>query len=129
MTIRDPRSLLPALASRVQQWYVSSPVSKRELPTSPREERAKELVAAVLSSSPEKRGAIIKEMVAADKEDSLEKEERITDTFLCTLIAELAKRPEVNQRALKEALKRQTAMSDYNTSKKLQLEALLLFLP
>jgi hypothetical protein len=129
MTVVDVRSLLPALRSRMQAWYVAPAHAGAHQAKTPREERAQELVQALLRSSPDKRGALIKEMVAGDKEDDVEKGERITDTFLSALIRELAKKPEGNWRVLKEALKRQTAMADYSTSKKLQLEALLQFLP
>jgi hypothetical protein len=79
-------------------------------------------------SAPAARSALIKELIAADKEDDVEKSEKIVDTFVSCLIAELAKKPELYTAALKEALKRQTAMNDFTTSKKLQIEAIAQFL-
>jgi hypothetical protein len=81
-----------------------------------------------LAAGPDGWKQIIKKMVDDDKEDDVEKNQKITDTFLNRLILALSKKPEANAQALKEALKRQTAMADYSTNKKLQLEAILQFL-
>jgi hypothetical protein len=50
------------------------------------------------------------------------------DTFVDALIEELAKKPELNWRALKALLYRQAAMGDYSTNKRLQLESVLPFI-
>lgn len=121
MTVRDVGSLLPPLRSRVQPLFLSGRSSAKK---SAREEKAAELVEQFLMSAPAARAALIKEIVAADKEDDVEKSEKIVDTFVSRLIEELAKKPQQNARVLKEALKRQTAMADHSTNKKLQLEAL-----
>jgi len=127
LTVRDINSLLPPLRSRLQSMYVS-PIKGEKASRTELEEKADELVEKLLMSAQAGRSAIIKQIVSDDKEDDVEKSQKITDTFLSRLILELAKRPEANVLALKEALKRQTAMADYSTNKKLQLEAVLQFL-
>lgn len=124
LTLRDTGALLVPLLSRLQKIYVSG---SGEGSLSETEQRAAELVEKFLLSSGPARDAFIKDLVAQDKE-TVEKSAKIVDTFLRTLIVELAKRPEQNARALREALRRQTAISDYSTNKKLQLEALLPYL-
>lgn len=127
LTVRDINSLLAPLKSRLQSLYVAPEKGERATRTE-LEEKADELVEKLLMSAPAGRSAIIKQIVADDKEDDVEKNQKITDTFLNRLILELAKKPEANALAIKEALKRQTAMADYSTNKKLQLEAILQFL-
>ena len=127
LTMRDANSLLVPLKSRLQSFYVASVVGEKPTRT-PLEDRAVELVEKFLMSSPDARKQQIKQMVEDDKEDDVEKSEKIVDTFVSCLIAELAKKPEANVAALKAALKRQTAMGDYSTSKKLQLEAIAQYL-
>lgn len=127
LTARDVNALLVPLKSRVQSIYVASEGGKK-LTRTPREGRASELVEKFLMSGPDGRKQIIKQMVDADKEDDIEKSEKIVDTFVSCLITELAKKPEANVAALKAALKRQTAMGDYSTSKKLQLEAIAYYM-
>lgn len=128
ITVRELGSLLGPLRSRLAAYYL--PASHAgAVERTPREARAELLVEKLLLSRPAERAALIKELIEEDKEDSVEKKDKIVDTFLSCLIAELAQRPEKNLPALRQALLRQTAMSDYSTSKKLQLEALLQFLP
>jgi DNA polymerase III subunit delta' len=127
LTVRDIHSLLPPLRSRMQALYLS--LEKGQRPTrTPIEEKAVELVEQFLMSAPAGRKALVKDLVASDKED-VEKSEKIVDTFVSCLIEELAKKPQQYATALRELLKRQTAMADYTTNKKLQLEAVIQFLP
>lgn len=127
LTVRDVNSLIVPLKSRLQSLYVAP--EKGERPTrTPLEEKAVELVEKFMMSAPDGRKQMIKKMVDDDKEDDVEKSEKIVDTFVSCLIAELAKKPQQNALALKEALKRQTAMADCSTNKKLQLEALLQYI-
>ena len=123
LTVRDFNSFIAPLKSRMQALYVA-PESGQRATRTPLEERALELVEKFMMSAPDGRKQLIKQMVEGDKEDDVEKSAKITDTFVSCLIEELAKKPEQNVRALKEALKRQTAMGDHSTSRKLQLEAL-----
>lgn len=127
LTVRDSNSLLPPLRSRLQAFYVAAPGALGG-PATPVEERARELVEQFLLANAAGRSTLIKQMVEADKEDDVEKSSKIVDTFVSYLIAELAKKPEAHARVLTEALKRQAAMADYSTSKKLQLEALAQYL-
>ncbi len=128
LTLRDVNSLLPALRSRLQKIYVAP--SPEDLPAMHAEARqagrARELVEKFLMSAAGERSKLVKGLVDEDKE--AEKNEQIVEAFVRELIAELAKKPEQHVHALKELLKRQTAMGDYSTSKKLQLEAALQFL-
>ncbi len=125
LTMRDVNSLLPALKSRLQAVYVA-PDSTMKAALSPVEERAQEILEKFLMTSGSERSKLLKSLVDEDKES--EKGEQIVDAFVRALIVELAKKPEQNTLALKELLKRQTAMGDFSTSKKLQLEAALQFL-
>lgn len=127
LTVRDINSLVVPLKSRLQSLYVA--LEKGEKPTyTPLEEKAIELVEKFMMSAPEGRKQMVKKMVDDDKEDTVEKRAKITDTFVSCLIGELAKKPEQNALALKEVLKRQTAMADYSTNRKLQLESFLQYL-
>jgi DNA polymerase-3 subunit delta' len=128
LTLRDINSLVPPLKSRLQTIYVAPDRGASSPTRTALEERAHELVDKFMMSAPAARSALIKELIAADKEDDVEKSEKIVDTFVSCLIAELAKKPELYTAALKEALKRQTAMNDFTTSKKLQIEAIAQFL-
>ncbi len=127
ITVRDVNSLLAPLRSRLQSLYAAPGKGERATVTE-LEEKADELVEKLLMSAPAGRSVIIKQIIADDKEDDVEKNQKITDTFLNRLILELSKKPEANVSVLKEALKRQTAMADYSTNKKLQLEAILQYL-
>ncbi len=127
LTVRDVNSLIVPLKSRMQALYVAP--EKGEKPTrTPLEEKAMALVEKFLMSAPDGRKQLVKKMVEDDKEDDVEKSQKIVDTFVSCLIEELAKKPQQNARALQEALKRQTAMADYSTSRKLQLEALMQYI-
>jgi len=125
LTLRDVNSLLPALRSRLQAIYVAAD-STAKVALTPVEERAQELVEKFLMSAAGERSKLVKGLVDEDKE--AEKNEQIVEAFVRELIVELAKKPEQNVFALKELLKRQTAMGDYSTSKKLQLEAVLQYI-
>jgi hypothetical protein len=129
-------SLLPALRSRFISFYVAPSAQGAAQPGSEIEQRARELVKKVLASSAADRGKIIKAMVDEDAEirDAIRgkpkavHEEFIVTVFVRELIAELAKKPEQNWRVIKELLKRQSAIEDLSTSKKVQIEAALQFL-
>jgi hypothetical protein len=127
LTVRDVNSLLAPLRSRLQALYVSKEAGVTPERT-PHEESAANIVQQFLAAGPDGRKQIIKKMVDDDKEDDVEKSQKIVDTFMSCLIAELAKKPEKNSMLLREVLKRQTAMADFSTNKKLQLEALLPFI-
>lgn len=135
LVLRDVNLLLAPLRSRLASVYVS-PVISGEAKKNEIEERADELVKKFLSSKPEVRSKIIKDLVEEDSETRDEirgkigalHEGFIVEPFLRALIAELYKKPEQNWRILKELLKRQSAIEDFSTSKKLQIEAALQFL-
>lgn len=127
LTVRDINSLLAPLKSRLQMFYVSQEAGSAQKKT-PHEERAVEIVEKFLIAGADGRKLIIKKMVDDDKEDGVEKSQKIVDTFISCLVAELAKKPEKNSILLREVLKRQTAMADFSTNKKLQLEALLQYM-
>jgi DNA polymerase III delta prime subunit len=125
LTLRDVNSLLPALKSRLQAIYVAPEAGMKPALT-PLEERAQELVEKFLMSASTDRSKLLKGLVDEDKE--AEKSEQIVDAFVRELLLHLSRKPEQNVYALKELLKRQTAMGDYSTSRKLQLEAALQYL-
>ncbi len=127
LTVRDVNSLLPALRSRLQKVWVAASGTLQE---SSEERRANELVEQFFLSAPGERSKLVKALIDEDKElkEKEIKSEQIADHFVRALIVELAKKPEQNWQALKELLKRQTAMGDYTTSRKLQLEAALQYL-
>ncbi len=125
LTVHELGALLPTLLSRFQKVYFSGGAG----PThefSEIEKQAGELVEKFLMSNEKGKSEIIKEITADDKE--VEKEANILDTFSKFLLIELAKKPEENWRALKHLLARTTAMNDYSTNKKLQLEAVIPFI-
>jgi len=127
LTVKDTNSFLPALRSRVQTFYVATEAGQSGK-DAPATVQAREMVDKFLMSQSDARKKMIKQMIEADREEEVEKSEKIIDTFVSCLIEELAKMPEKNMPALKELLKRQTAMGDYSTNKKLQLEAALQFI-
>lgn len=135
LVLRDVNSLLPPLRSRLTALYVHSDgvaVTKSEI-----EERAEGLVKKFLGASGPERSKMIKAMVDEDsdiRDEIRNKPTALHDEFIVlvftrVLIAELAKKPAQNARALKELLKRQSAMEDLSTNRRLQLEAALQFLP
>lgn len=123
LTIRDVNSLLPALRSRLQKIFVASDGKGEQ---SELEQRANELVSSFMKMSGSERSKLVKALVDEDKE--AQKQEQIVEQFVRALIIELAKKPQQYAHALKELLKRQTAMGDFTTSKRLQIEAALQYL-
>jgi DNA polymerase III delta prime subunit len=135
LVLRDLNSLLSPLRSRLAGIYVAAKHDGAEAKTEI-EKRAKEVVEKVLMSSAADRSKIIKSLVDEDAETRDEirgkpqamHEGFIVEVFLRELLAELSKNPERNWRVIKELLKRQSAIEDFSTSKKLQIEAALQFL-
>ncbi len=125
LIVKELTVLLPPLLSRFQKMYFGGEGEKDIF--SPAEEEAKVLVKKFLAAGDKGRSDLIKAMVTNEKEID-EKSEKVVDHFVRFLIEELHKKPEENWRALKALLKRQQAMSDYSTNKRLQLEAILSFL-
>ncbi len=126
LVVRDLGVLLPPLLSRFQKLYISAAKGARPN-RSEIESQADELVRKFLGSTAKGRSDMIKELATNEKE-ILEKGDKMIDTFVDALIEELAKKPELNWRALKALLYRQTAMGDYSTNKRLQLESVLPFI-
>lgn len=114
LTCRNPEALLPTLASRLQKIYVATPTPKGiGAPTEYFD------VKEFLRADGKKRSEIIKSVI--DDREAME-------GFVTGLIAELRRDKIKNWRALKELLGRWTLINQYNTNKKLQLEAALLSL-
>jgi hypothetical protein len=125
LVIQELGVLLPTILSRFQKLYVAVQGAKSE--ASDLEIRAQELVGKFLLSNPKQRLDLIKQMTKEEKE--VEKADKIIDTFVTLLIAELHKKPIENWRALKHVLSRFTAMQQLSVNKKLQLEALSQWIP
>jgi hypothetical protein len=123
LAIRDVNSLLPALKSRLQRIYVTG---QGPAVLSATEQRAEELVQQFLKTSGSERSKFVKALIDEDKE--VEKSEQIVEAFVRALILKLGEKPQEHAVVLRELLKRQTAMGDYNTSKKLQIDAALQYL-
>jgi DNA polymerase III delta prime subunit len=116
-------SLLPTLLSRFQSIYEGA-VATGEPDSQTR--KAQELVKEFLAAGAKQRSDLIKQM--AKDEQEVEKADKIIDTFVTVLIAELAKDTQKNWRALKHTLSVYAAMQQYSVNKKLQLESLLPFI-
>jgi len=111
LILRDPEALIAPLVSRFQKVYWS------ERKTVEIEPEIKKLVAQVLRApTPKERTLIIKLI--------LEQETNLND-FITALILDLRKDPIKNHGVIKNVLHRWTLMNQYNTNKKLQLEAAL----
>ena len=82
----------------------------------------RDLVGKFLAANKRERSALIKEMVKNEKDDAQ------IDSFVAGLMAALAKDTAGNWRALKELSKRYELMRQFNTNKRLQLEAVLQYL-
>lgn len=109
LILRDPEALIAPLASRFQKIYWSE---RQEIKTDP---EIKKLVAQVLRApTPRERTEIIKLI--------LEEEANLKD-FITALIYELRKDRIKNNSVIKSVLRRWTLINQYNTNKKLQLEA------
>lgn len=114
LIVKDPSILLPALISRFQKIYVhgESQISNSKFQINSNGQIPKFLKAGVA-----RRKEIIKEIV----EDKAELENFITE-----LISELRKDTVKNWPVLKELLHRWALINQFNTNKRLQLEAALL---
>ena len=132
LTVQDLNVLLPPLLSRFQKVAfvptrvgIPTKVGTETLTTAQSE--AKELVEKFLMSDERGKSELIKNL-AKDERDIKEKGQKVVDHFIKYLIEELAKKPEQNWRALKHLLHRYTLMNDFQTNRRLQLEAVLQFL-
>lgn len=125
LTVQDFNVLLPPLLSRFQK--VAFAENKKEEVLSPAQTHAKELVETFLMSDERGKVELIKNL-AKDERDIEEKGKKVVDHFITYLMIELAKKPEQNWRALKHLLHRFTLMNDFQTNRRLQLEAVLQFL-
>lgn len=126
LIVADVNVLAPTLQSRFQKVFFS-PIKGEKIARSELEKEAVKLVEKFLMSDPRARSQLIKALVERDR-DTDEKGEKIFDYFVRFLIEELAKKPEQNWRALKHLLNRYTLINQYQTNKRLQLEAVLPFL-
>lgn len=130
LTVQDLNVLPQTLLSRFQKIYLSNStgveINKYE-DLSPAQSHAKELVETFLMSDERGKVELIKNL-AKDERDIEEKGKKVVDHFITYLMIELAKKPEQNWRALKHLLHRYTMMNDYQTNRRLQLEAVLQFL-
>src|SRR3989344_5543341 len=122
LLVRNPESLFPTLVSRLQKIYLPRSM-KHELRIMNEEtKRAKEYVTEFLGSDPRGKSQVLKSLI--EEEDNA-----LVDAFTSELLFFLAKNPVENWKALKELLKRIQAMGQFTTNRKLQLEAVIQFLP
>ncbi len=130
LILKDANVLLPALRSRFQHIFFPAKggqgrqAEKQEL--TELEKEALNLVKEFLSVDRRGKSLLIKSL--AEREREVEKSEKLIDTFTKFLIEELAKNPKKNSAALKELLKRYSAIKDLSTNKRLQLEAVIQYL-
>ena len=125
LTVQDFNVLLAPLLSRFQKVAFTDGGSAEVL--TPAQTEAKDLVEKFLMSNERDKSELIKNL-AKNERDIEEKGKKVVDHFINYLIIELAKKPEQNWRALKHLLHRFTMMNDYQTNRRLQLEAVLQFL-
>lgn len=121
IALRDASLLLPALASRLEKIFVGSSGAATGDNDLQVEARAHALE--FLKAPMKQRSDLIKKLVEHDGDEEIEKKDKIIDTFLDELVREVSKRPEAHAQLLREILKRQTAMRDFSTNRRIQLEA------
>ena len=105
LAVNDPSLFPAALTSRFQKIYFSGILNKDKV-----SDEAKEF----LKGGAAKRTAIIKKVIEDDQ---------LLSGFIRSLFVELDREPFKNYYLLRELLKRWTLISQWNTNKKLQLEA------
>lgn len=125
LIVRDPGVFLPALRSRFQSIFFGNAKTSRVL--SELEEEARGLAEQFLLSDRKGKSALLKALNEREKEVDV-KEQKLFDSFSRFLVEELARDVVKYSAALKELLKRQSAMKDLSTSKRLQLEAVIRYL-
>lgn len=123
LLVRNPESLFGTLTSRLQKIYVPRIMNheSRIKNESELNERAREYVTEFLGSDNWNRSKVLKALF--DEEDNA-----LVDAFSDELFFFLSKNPVENWEALRELLKRMTAMAQFNTNRKLQFEAVIPFL-
>lgn len=121
LTINDPRVLLETVISRFQKIYIHDArkvISDQWSVVSANDMSTTAYVSDFVKGNARKRSEVIKAVLEQD-EDS----RTVLDGFIKQLMAELHHDPIKNVGALKELLKRWTAINQYNVNKRLQLEA------
>lgn len=108
--------LLPTLRSRFQKIYFSNQYDQREQNTN-----SANLAKNFLKTTLAKRKAIIKEIIATE-------DDKVLADFVAGLISELGRDKIKNWKAIKELLHRWSLINQFNTNKKLQLEAWISYL-
>ena len=125
LLVRNPESLFPTLTSRLQKIYVPRAGIKYLVSSIKYEneetKRAKEYVAEFLGSDSRGKSQVLKSLME-------EENNALLDAFGEELLYFLAKDPAANWKALKELLKRISAMGQFTTNRKLQFEAVIPFL-
>lgn len=110
LTVPDPAALLPALASRFQKLFLAGEPD-------PASREAQALARTFFGENTAGRRELLKELV---------EDEQLVYDFLRAVMGRLKRDPVGNATALRELLKRLTALRQWNTNKRLQLEAALL---
>lgn len=110
LTVPDPTVLLPALASRFQKLFLAGEPD-------PASSEAQALASKFFEENTAGRRELLKELV---------EDEQLVYDFLRAVMARLKRDPLGNATALRELLKRLTALRQWNTNRRLQMEAALL---
>lgn len=120
LLVKNPESVFPTLASRLQKIYVpymrdmkyESKIIKEDIITT----RAKEYVHEFLAASGKGKSDALKKLF--DEENNA-----LVEAFQNALLSHLAKDPIKNNDILRELLKRIAVMGQFTTNRKLQFEA------
>lgn len=112
LSVKNPDSLLPTLVSRFQKIYIHNTND-----TNNGTNDANAIAKKFIQENERGRKEIIKELLESGSD---------LENFVTGIIAALRKDEIKNWKILKELLKRWTLMNQFNTNKKLQLEAALL---
>jgi hypothetical protein len=115
-------NLLPTILSRFQKIYFGR-LPEKEAPLGRpgwvKNPEAEKYARAFLKAGSDQRTAVIKDLVEEQKENP-----ELLDKFFEELILQLRKDPVKNYQQLKSALHRLLLIKQYNTNKRLQLEAI-----
>jgi hypothetical protein len=115
-TVRNASSLLPALVSRFQKIFIAG---SAELPAGELRDRAGDLYRSVRSAATAReRGELLKQVT---------EDPNLTEAFVTVAIDSLRENRK-DAAALRELLRRWTAMQEFNVNKKLQLESVFAIL-
>lgn len=114
LTVRDLDALLTTIRSRCERFYVTTGGEERKDP------EAQALVRVFLAADRRKRSEQLKAIVESPS---------LLERFVASALLAFHRSPRVPARTVERLLFRWTAISQYNTNKRLQLEAALLDLP